>query len=85
MAETKNYKLSLETNDSTKFKQWRERINLGAGSDMQKIEDALTGKADGCVYDEEAGTLQLTSLGEPITDPIEVGAGTWGAMDDLIE
>ncbi len=39
------YGLYLEDDDTTKFKDWREKMNGVSGSNMTKIEDALNDKA----------------------------------------
>lgn len=45
MAETPNYGLYLEDDASTKFKDWREKINGSDNSNMVKIDTALGEKA----------------------------------------
>ncbi len=46
MAETPNLKLYLESNPSTKFKAWREKMNGENDSNMSKIDRAFGTKAD---------------------------------------
>ena len=45
MSETANYQLYLTDDDSTLFKEWREKINGTDNSNMVKIDTALAGKA----------------------------------------
>lgn len=46
MSETKNYQLALTSDDTTKFKEWRETINGNSNSNMEKIDTALGEKAN---------------------------------------
>lgn len=45
MKSTPTYGLYLEDDDTTKFKDWREKMNGTSDSNMIKIEDALNDKA----------------------------------------
>ncbi len=44
--ETKNLGLYLEDNATTKFKEWRDKMNGPTGSNMEKIDTAVAGKQD---------------------------------------
>lgn len=46
MSKTTNYKLYLCDDDTKNFKEWREEINGTNDSNMQKIDAALSQKAD---------------------------------------
>lgn len=46
MSETVNYGLYIENDDSARFKQWREKMNGENDSNMVKIDDILSRKAD---------------------------------------
>lgn len=45
MSETKNYGLYLEGDPTTKFKEWREKLNGLVNSNMEMIDNILAGKA----------------------------------------
>lgn len=45
MAETTNYGLYLEDDSTTKFQEWREKMNGTVDSNMVKIDTALASKA----------------------------------------
>ncbi len=45
MSQTKNYGLYLEGDNTTKFKEWREKLNGLVNSNMTMIDDILAGKA----------------------------------------
>jgi len=49
MAETTNYGLYLESDSTTKFQEWREKINGVNDSNMVKIDTALGEKAQASV------------------------------------
>lgn len=49
MSETKNYGLYVEDDSSTKFIDWRRRINGGDNCNMTKIDEILHCKADSSV------------------------------------
>ena len=46
MSKTTNYGLYLEDDSSTRFKDWREKMNGTADSNMVKIDTVLGEKAD---------------------------------------
>lgn len=46
MSNTTNYGLYLEDDSSTRFKDWREKMNGTHDSNMVKIDTALSEKAD---------------------------------------
>ena len=46
MSETANYQLYVTDDDTTAFKDWREKINGPEDSNMTKIDTALAGKAE---------------------------------------
>lgn len=46
MSETKNYQLYVENDETTKFRDWRQRMNGTEDSNMVKIDTALGEKAD---------------------------------------
>lgn len=46
MSETTNYHLYLTDDDTTKFLEWREAMNGTSDSNMIKIDNALSEKAD---------------------------------------
>lgn len=46
MSETKNYGLYLTDSAKERFRDWREKMCGKEGSNMQKIDAALGGKAD---------------------------------------
>ena len=49
MGETTNYKLYIEDDSSTKFIDWRTKINGSTDSNMVKIDIALGQKADSSI------------------------------------
>ena len=49
MSETEHYKLYVTDDDSEKFKTWREKMNGAEDSNMQKIDTALSEKAEASV------------------------------------
>lgn len=46
MGETTNYQLYVTDDDTTKFKDWREKLNGTTDSNMVKIDAALADKAE---------------------------------------
>jgi len=85
MSTTPNYGLHLTDSDTERFIDWRQNLNGAQGdSDMKVIDETLAIKADGITYDDATGTIQLTSKGEPIGEPVEGGGGRWGELKDLI-
>ena len=48
MSKTKNYNLYLEGDATTKFKEWREKLNGLVNSNMEIIDEVLGAKADQC-------------------------------------
>jgi hypothetical protein len=46
MTETSNYHLYLEDDETTHFIDWRQKMNGGTGSNIEKIDTALGEKAD---------------------------------------
>lgn len=59
MAETTNYGLYLEDDSTTKFQEWREKMNGSSDSNMVKIDAVLFEKADNSK--QIFGTLLATS------------------------
>ena len=49
MSETKNYGLYVDDDSSTKFIDWRRRLNGGNDCNMTKIDEILHNKADSSV------------------------------------
>ena len=85
MSTTTNYGLHLTDSDQENFMNWRKNLNDASGnSDMKIIDETLAIKADGITYDDSTGTIQLTSKGTPIGQPVEGGGGRWGEFSDLI-
>lgn len=76
MSATKHLGLKLTAADeiSMTFYEWRTLMNgVGVDSNMELIDAAIerlntttNGKADGFVFNDETGVLQLTSGGEPL-------------------
>lgn len=77
MAETPNYGLYLEDDASTKFKEWREKINGSDNSNMVKIDTALGEKAQ--KSDQIAGVLSASAwsgVDSPFTQTLAVAGLT---------
>lgn len=73
MAETTNYGLYLEDDSSAKFKEWREKINSSANSNMIKIDTALSGKADKSIFVPSVLTASAwVGVDNPFTQVIAV-------------
>ncbi len=73
MQSTPTYDLYLEDDDTTKFKEWRERMNGVTNSNMTKIEDALNEKAQHSV-DVHGALLATAWVGDvaPYTQELAV-------------
>ena len=85
MSLTPNYEFHLVDSDAEKAKTTRENLNGASGnSDIRKIDTILAQKADEIEYNDEEGTLQLKSLGQPLGDPVPGAASRWGSFQDLI-
>ena len=77
MAETPNYGLYLEDDASTKFKEWREKINGSDNSNMVKIDTALGEKAQ--KSDQITGVLSASAwsgVDSPFTQTLAVAGLT---------
>lgn len=77
MAETPNYGLYLEDDDSTKFKDWREKMNGSDNSNMVKIDVALGEKAQ--KSDQITGVLSASAwsgVDSPFTQTLAVAGLT---------
>lgn len=73
MAETPNYGLYLEDDASTKFKDWREKMNGSDNSNMVKIDAALGEKAQ--KSDQITGVLSASAwsgVDSPFTQTLAV-------------
>lgn len=77
MAETPNYGLYLEDDASTKFKDWREKMNGSDNSNMVKIDTALGEKAP--KSDQITGVLSASAwsgVDSPFTQTLAVAGLT---------
>ena len=77
MAETPNYGLYLEDDASTKFKDWREKMNGSDNSNMVKIDTALGEKAQ--KSDQITGVLSASAwsgVDSPFTQTLAVAGLT---------
>lgn len=77
MAETPNYGLYLEDDASTKFKDWREKMNGSDNSNMVKIDVALGEKAQ--KSDQITGVLSASAwngVDSPFTQTLAVAGLT---------
>lgn len=59
MSQTENYGFYLEGDDTTKFKEWREKMNGLLNSNMKMIDEILSGLA----IKSQAVQTSLTSSG----------------------
>lgn len=80
MEETRHYRLAVTDDDQTRFIDWREALNSTTRSNMTIIDEALAAKVDGYTYNPLDGTIQLTSQGNPVGDPILVEGTEWGSF-----
>lgn len=70
---TKNYGFTLEDDDTTKFKEWREAINGTVNSNFTKLDDILADKSDKSVSVECVLVASAwTGIDSPFTQELAV-------------
>lgn len=73
MSKTKNYNLYLEGDATTKFKEWREKLNGLVNSNMEIIDEVLGAKADQCKpFQLVLSTSAWTWNGSVFTQDLEI-------------
>lgn len=89
MPETRNYHLGLTVDDSTNFKNWRELLNGLNDSNMEKIDDALGGKAESSQYINTVLSANAWSENSPYTQTLTVEGltenGVIGVAQDITD
>ena len=76
MAETRNLHLELTGDDSVNFKMWRELMNGLTDSNMEKIDDAVGGKAEASVPVEAVLEAEGWSEEAPFTQTLTINGMT---------
>jgi len=77
---TPNYDLYLEDDGTTKFEEWRKKINGPNNSNMVKIDNALAAKINKVANATAGNIATLTSEGDVQDSGKKAGGGTLAAI-----